>query len=41
MFGSDWPVWIDAMRYVVSDLSREEQDSIFGGNAVRVYDLKG
>jgi L-fuconolactonase len=48
MFGSDWPVCLLAASYTqVLDLVREyfstfslaEQDLIFGGNAVRFYNL--
>jgi len=48
LFGSDWPVClmaapygrvVEALRYAVSDLKREERDAVFGGNAIRVYGL--
>jgi L-fucono-1,5-lactonase len=50
MFGSDWPVCllaatydkvIEALRYAVSDLNPNDQEAIFGGNAIRVYGLSG
>jgi L-fuconolactonase len=48
MFGSDWPVcllaatyeeWLVAARELVSELSPDEQTSIFAGTARRVYSL--
>ncbi|MDX3658263.1 amidohydrolase family protein [Streptomyces sp. ID05-26A] len=48
MFGSDWPVcllaasydeWLGAARELVSELSPDEQASIFSGTARRVYAL--
>ncbi len=48
MFGSDWPVctvaceyrrWVGIVRKYISKLSVSEQEAIFGGNAVRAYDL--
>ncbi|MCX6984947.1 MAG: amidohydrolase family protein [Lentisphaerae bacterium] len=48
MFGSDWPVctvaceyrrWLGTVREFISNLSSSEQDSIFGVNAVRAYNL--
>jgi len=30
---------VEALRYAVSDLKREERDAVFGGNAIRVYGL--
>lgn len=48
MFGSDWPVcllaasyseWLSAARELVSELSPDEQASIFAGTARRVYSL--
>jgi len=49
MFGSDWPVCTVACEYrrwgaivhkFISGLSVSEQDAIFGGNAVKAYDLE-
>jgi L-fuconolactonase len=48
MFGSDWPVStvgapygdvVSTARALTSDLSRPEQDAIFGGTARRVYQI--
>ena len=48
IFGSDWPVClmaatyeqvVEAMRDLISDLKPEQQEAVFGGNAVRVYGL--
>lgn len=48
MFGSDWPVcllktdydrWLACVRALASDMSVDEQDAIFAGNAVRAYGL--
>jgi L-fuconolactonase len=48
MFGSDWPVvlvacaykqWVDTVRRLVSSLSVDEQESIFGGSAKIAYHL--
>jgi L-fuconolactonase len=48
LYGSDWPVCLVAATYggmlaIVQDyfsaFSREEQDAVFGGNAVRFYNL--
>jgi L-fuconolactonase len=48
MYGSDWPVCLVAATYgemlsIVQDyfsaFSNEEQDAVFGGNAVRFYNL--
>jgi L-fuconolactonase len=48
IFGSDWPVSllagtyeevVNAMREVLSDVRPTERDSIFGGNAIRIYGL--
>ena len=48
MWGSDWPVcllassydrWIDTAEALVSACSPDDQDAIFGGNAVRFYGL--
>ena len=48
MFGSDWPVcelkteygrWVDTVRGFVSELSKDEQKAIMGGNAVQAYGL--
>jgi L-fuconolactonase len=50
LFGSDWPVCllaatyeqvVEALRYAVRDLSEADHQAIFGGNALRVYGLKG
>jgi L-fuconolactonase len=49
MFGSDWPVctvassyarWVDVVRSSASELSANEQDAIFGDNAIRFYRLE-
>ena len=49
LFGSDWPVclvavtyadWVELITRFVSRLSETEQNSIMGGNAIEVYDLK-
>ena len=49
LFGSDWPVclvavtyadWVELITRFVSRLSETEQNSIMGGNATEVYDLK-
>lgn len=48
IFGSDWPVatlatdyerWVAVIEHLTSQLSEEEQASIFGGTASRVYRL--
>jgi len=48
MFGSDWPVcllassynrWLDILRNYFNDFSTEEKNSVFGGNAIRFYNL--
>jgi L-fuconolactonase len=48
MFGTDWPVcllrlsyeqWVSTVSDLIHDLSADEQDSIMGGTAVRVYGL--
>ena len=48
LFGSDWPVclvattyknWVDLVRKNILSFSKEEQDKIMGGNAVRIYQL--
>jgi L-fuconolactonase len=48
MFGSDWPVcllktdydrWLKCVRELASDLSSDEQNAIFAGNAIRAYGL--
>lgn len=48
MFGSDWPVclvaseysrWLEAVEYVISDFSLDEQRAIMGENAKAVYGL--
>lgn len=48
LFGSDWPVclvattykdWADLVRKNIAAFSQEEQASIMGGNAARVYEL--
>ena len=49
MFGSDWPVcylagdyqrvW-DAMPKIISGLSKNDHQNIFGGNAIKFYRLK-
>jgi len=48
MFGSDWPVClvaapyarvVDALRFAIKDLHARERDAVFGGNAIRIYEL--
>ncbi len=48
MFGSDWPVcllasdyarWIETVRAWATPLSADERTALFGGTAVRAYDL--
>jgi L-fuconolactonase len=48
MFGSDWPVcllrasyaqWVNAVTLLASELSLDEQESFWSGNATRVYRL--
>lgn len=50
MFGSDWPVCLlagaygqvfDALEFALGECPSETRAKIFGGNAVRVYQLKG
>ncbi|MEO1996273.1 MAG: amidohydrolase family protein, partial [Planctomycetaceae bacterium] len=47
-FGGDWPVctlkstfvrWVDALKWIVRDRSRESQKKLFHDNAVRFYGL--
>lgn len=49
MFGSDWPVctvaasyarWVSVVREFTAELTEDEQESIFGGNAARFYGLQ-
>jgi len=49
LFGSDWPVctvassysgWVGVVNALLSDLSPDEQESVFGGNAAEFYRLK-
>jgi L-fuconolactonase len=49
MFGSDWPVctvassyarWVGVVREFIAELTKDEQESIFGGNAARFYGLQ-
>jgi len=49
MFGSDWPVctvassyarWVGVVRDFTAELTEDEQESIFGGNAARFYGLQ-
>ena len=49
MFGSDWPVctvassytrWMSVVREFTAELSEDEQEAIFGGNAARFYGLQ-
>lgn len=49
MFGSDWPVCLlvatytqvaDAAAELVGQLSSDEQDEVFGGTAIRAYQLR-
>ncbi|TWT50592.1 Amidohydrolase [Rubripirellula amarantea] len=48
MFGSDWPVcllktgydrWLATVRELAADLSADEQQKLFAGNATRAYNL--
>ena len=48
LFGSDWPVclvaisymsWVELVKKNISSLTKEEQDKIMGGNAIRIYRL--
>jgi L-fuconolactonase len=48
MFGSDWPVCllaasyakvVDALRFAIGGLEVADQDAMFGGNAIRIYEL--
>jgi predicted TIM-barrel fold metal-dependent hydrolase len=48
MFGGDWPVctlgatfkeWAEALKTIVKDRSREQQQKLFHDNAVRVFEL--
>lgn len=48
MFGSDWPVcllagsygrWFETALALTAECSEDERAAIFGGNAVRFYDL--
>ena len=48
MFGSDWPVcllkseysrWLGTVKTLVGELSADEQEKIFSGNAIRSYGL--
>lgn len=48
MWGSDWPVltlaasyieWIEASDALLAELTQAERDAIYGGNALRFYDL--
>ena len=48
MFGSDWPVcllacdysrWIESVRAWAAPLSADEQTALFGGTAIRAYNL--
>ena len=48
--GSDWPVctlatnyqrWWQTLEAMLSSLSASEQDAVFGGNAIEIYNLKG
>ncbi|HEX7847410.1 MAG TPA: amidohydrolase family protein [Chitinophagaceae bacterium] len=49
LFGSDWPVmllagnytgWKQVLQQYMHQLSKEEQEKVFGGNAVEIYNLK-
>ncbi len=49
MFGSDWPVclvgveyqrWMQIVKKHIDSLSKDEQNSIMGGNAIEAYQLK-
>lgn len=49
IFGSDWPVctvatsyarWVDVVRAFLSELSVDEQEAIFGRNAIQFYGLQ-
>jgi L-fuconolactonase len=48
MFGGDWPVctlaatykqWVEALKTIIKDRSREQQVKLFHDNAARVYGL--
>jgi L-fuconolactonase len=48
MFGSDWPVcllktdygrWLDCVGELAAELTADEQNAIFAGNAIRAYGL--
>ena len=48
MFGTDWPVctvacdyrrWVVIVQKFISSLSTSEQEAIFGGNAIKAYNL--
>jgi L-fuconolactonase len=48
LFGSDWPVclvattyqsWVELVKMNISNFTRDEQDKILGGNAIRIYGL--
>lgn len=50
IWGSDWPVlnlagdygqWLHAARELLNGLSASEQVAVFGGNAIRAYQLEG
>ena len=50
IWGSDWPVcnlasdyteWCETTDEILNGLSTEERDAVLGGNAMRVYSLKG
>lgn len=49
LYGSDWPVctlsssyeqWVNAVESLIGELSESERKMIWGGNAIRVYNLK-
>ena len=48
MFGSDWPVclvaasydkWVETVQNYFASLSSTEQELVFGGNAIKFYNL--
>lgn len=48
LFGSDWPVclvattyqyWVELVKKNISTFTRDDQDKILGGNAIRIYGL--
>jgi L-fuconolactonase len=48
MFGSDWPVclvassyskWLQTVQDYFESFSKEEQEKVFSGNAIKFYNL--